>query len=150
MADRLNKDKPLLLERPWMRPLKLGKPLKHRQALVARSALDNVKAIAVTKQVPHLRCSQPPPCLGEGRGRRIYMYICNHLKMPLFRTKIKSTGIVSSIHLSLDSLQGCAANYKPLFNVARSRRPCKVSDPWCNNIPSSLCNSLTQVGKPSK
>ena len=72
--------------------------------------------------------------------------------MPLFHTKIKSTGIVSSIHLSLslDSLQGCAANYKPFFNVARSRRPCKVSDPWCNNILSSLCNSLTQVGKPSK
>ena len=30
-----------------MRPLKLGKPLKHRQALVARTTLDNVKAMAV-------------------------------------------------------------------------------------------------------
>ena len=42
----------MLLERPWMRRLKLGKPLKHRQALVARTSLDNVKAMAVTKQVP--------------------------------------------------------------------------------------------------
>ena len=36
-----------------MTPLKLGKPLKHRQALVARTTLDNVKAMAVTKQFPH-------------------------------------------------------------------------------------------------
>ena len=62
-TDRLNKDKPLFLEQPWMTPLKLGKPLKHRQALVARTTLDNVKAkaMAVTKQVPHLRRSQAPP-----------------------------------------------------------------------------------------
>ena len=44
-----------------MRPLKLGKPPKHRQALVARTAFDNVKAMAVTKQVSHLRWSQAPP-----------------------------------------------------------------------------------------
>ena len=44
-----------------MRPLKLGKLLNHREALVAGTTLDNVKAMAVTKQVPHLRWSQAPP-----------------------------------------------------------------------------------------
>ena len=33
----------------------------------------NVRAMAVTKQVPHLRLSQAPPCLGQGRGRRIML-----------------------------------------------------------------------------
>ena len=72
LADRLNKDKPLLLDRPWMRPLKLGKPLKHRQAIVAGTTLDNVRAMAVTKQVPHLRWSQAPPL--PWRGRRITLW----------------------------------------------------------------------------
>ena len=43
-----------------MKPLKLGKPLKHRQAIVAGTTLGNVKVMAVTKQVPHLRWSQAP------------------------------------------------------------------------------------------
>ena len=71
MADRLNKDKPFLLERPWMRPLKLGKLLSHREALVAGTTLDNVKAMAVTKQVHTSGGPRRRPCLGEGRGRRI-------------------------------------------------------------------------------
>ena len=48
-----------------MRPLKLGKPLKHRQAIVAGTTLDNVRAMAVTKQVPHLRWSQAAPALAK-------------------------------------------------------------------------------------
>ena len=35
-----------------LRPLKLGRPLKHRQAIVAGTTLDNARAMAVTKQVP--------------------------------------------------------------------------------------------------
>ena len=35
-----------------LRPLKLGRPLKHRQAIVAGTTLDNAMAMAVTKQVP--------------------------------------------------------------------------------------------------
>ena len=35
-----------------LRPLKLGRPFEHRQAIVAGTTLDNVRAMAVTKQVP--------------------------------------------------------------------------------------------------
>ena len=35
-----------------LRPLKLGRPLKHRQAIAAGTTLDNARAMAVTKQVP--------------------------------------------------------------------------------------------------
>jgi len=58
-----------------MRPLKLGRPLKHRQAFVARTTLDNVKAMAVTKQVSHLRWSQAPPLPWRRPGRRIWNYM---------------------------------------------------------------------------
>ena len=60
-----------------MRPLKLGKLLKHRQALVARTTLDNVKAMAVRKQVPHLRWSQAPPLPWRRPGRRILRTLYN-------------------------------------------------------------------------
>ena len=56
-----------------MRPLKLGKPLKHRQAVVAGTTLDNVRAMAVTKQVPHLRWSQAPPLPWRRPGSADYI-----------------------------------------------------------------------------
>ena len=61
-----------------LRPLRLGKPLKHRQALVAGTTLDNVRAMAVTKQVPHLQWSQAPPLPWPRPGSAdIYIYIFN-------------------------------------------------------------------------
>ena len=90
-----------------MTPLKLGKLLKHRQALVGRTTLDNVKAMAVTKQVPHPRWSQAPPLPWRRQGSAdiyiykyilriiyVYVYIYVHMYVYIYIIHTYSTYIV--------------------------------------------------------
>jgi hypothetical protein len=51
-----------------MRPLKLGKPLKHRQAIVAGTTLDNVRAMAVTKHTHPVVPGAAPALAKAGVG----------------------------------------------------------------------------------